>query len=233
MPTFMSGRSRSIKPIVMSYFVSELLSYSIIPAAFLGLYNYRKVTERYRVFIWYLWLSLFSEVVSSILIYYLKNNIYSNNVFILTEWLLLGYFYYVLTVSKLQKRIYKIILIVLTLLWLWEHIIYSDLGWPTHIFRIIYAVALVFMSINQLNALIVTARKSIFKNALFIICCTCIFYFSYKAIVEVLYSLPYTFSDTFVLTVLYIPLFINLVCNVFYFIACLCLPTRQEFFLRY
>ena len=217
----------------MNYFVSEVLSYSIVPAVITGIVYYSRVTIRYRVFIWYLWVCLLNEIVGTILIHVIKNNAYSNNVFILAEWLLLGGFYYVLSVAKLQKRIYIIAGIVLVLLWFWEHGMYSSINRFTHIFRIAYSVVLVFMSINQLNALIVTEKKSIFKNGLFIICSTCVFYFSYKAIIEVLYSLPYTFSEAFVLSVLYIPILINLVCNILYFIACLCLPTKQEFLLPY
>ena len=136
----------------MNYYVSELLSYSIVPAVITGIVYYSRITNRYRLFIWYLWVCLLNEIAGTILIHTIRNNAYSNNLFILAEWLLLGSFYYVLSLAKLQKRIYIIIGIVLVVLWVWEHFFYNSLGRFTHIFRIVYSIVLVFMSINQLKS---------------------------------------------------------------------------------
>jgi hypothetical protein len=68
---------------------------------------------------------------------------------------------------------------------------------------------------------------------MFLIYLTFIVYYSYKTFIEVFYIFHINFSAYFYTSIVLFLLFINLVANLAYAIAVLCIPTKREFTLQY
>lgn len=217
----------------MNYALIGILSYSILPAACICLLRYTVIVKIYRPFIWLVCLSLLNEVLSSVLIHYYKSNAFNNNCFILIEWwLYIAQF--IQWHPKRKERIFYIITgCILTIVWLYDNLWYGSIWRFNSWFRICYSFALVFMAINQMNALIVAERKNILNDARFLICTGIIIYFCYKAIVEIWYLLHLYTSKEFETVLFIIPVIVNVLSNSIYTIASLCLPRKQKFSLPY
>ena len=218
----------------MTYLLIDILSYSVLPAAIVGIYRYRTMTKEYRLFVWYLFAAFVNEVCSTVCNYCIHSNALNSNIFILIEWLvLLGFFR---AIGSLQQRIlYLTTMCIGVVVWLVEHLVYVNLTTFTHVFRIAYACIFVFIAMFTLGKLAVQQHKSILNNASFIICCGLAIIYAYEAIVEVLYAMPFntTASQAFELNVFLVPAIINVLCNIIFLIGCICIPTKQKFTLPY
>jgi hypothetical protein len=96
------------------------------------------------------------------------------------------------------------------------------------LFRIVSSFILIFLSIGQLNKLIVTAKKNLFYNAIFLICCGLIIYFSYKATIEVFFFIRLEASNQFYINIFAILVFVNLFVNLIFAWAVLWIPKKQK-----
>lgn len=210
-----------------------IMSFSIAPAVAINLMNYRKVLRSFRPFALLLFASLINEIVSVLATIYQGSNALNNNVFILVEWLLLTWLLQGWMLHPQKKIVYKIVAILFTGIWILDHLVFHSIFTFNSFFRITYAFAIVTMTIDHLNALIVLERERLMVNAKFLICCGLIIYFTYKGILEVLYVMHLTSSAHFEKVLFQSMAYINVLSNIFYILASLCLPTKQRFILPY
>ncbi|SJZ67888.1 hypothetical protein [Sediminibacterium ginsengisoli] len=210
-----------------------ILSFSILPAAVICAARYNTMLRTYYPFAYLTWLSLVNEVISVFSTAYSGSNAVNNNLYILAEWLLVVWLMHNWFMKRKRKIFYIITGALLALVWLADTFFIGSIHRFNSIFRICYSLAIAFMAIDQFNALIVMGRHRLATNARFLICCGLIFYFVYKAILEVLFMLDLSDSAHFQRIIFQAMAYINVICNLIYTIASLCIPTKQRFTLPY
>lgn len=209
------------------------MSFSIIPAALICLVRYKTIHYSYRPFIYLTLLSFASEVLSAVFSYSAGSNAIVSNIYVLAEWILLVWLMYYWITGKRKRRLYIYLGIVLTFLWLANTLVAGSVYRFNSVYRIAYSFVLVFMAIDHLNTLIFSGSRPLFANARFLLSCSFIIYFSYKAILETLYLFHLSDSQDFQRVIFIVMACINLFCNLIFIIISLCLPPKPRFTLPY
>ncbi len=216
----------------MNFFLlNEISTASILPAAIIGIVRYQKILPVYRPLLWFIWAGTVNEAVSWVLIEINRNNVVNSNMYVLAEFVFLLLIFYRWN-EKTPKNRYLFLLTLGLLVWITDNFILHSLHTINSIFRVLYSILILFLSINQVNKLIVYEKKNLIRNAMFLSCMAFIFFYSYKAFIETFYILQLPFSKLFYLNLFQILLFVNLFTNLVYAIAILCIPSKQEFSFR-
>lgn len=213
----------------MNYKLVEILSYLIGISAIIGLVRYKKTDRAYYPFIILLWAGLFNEIISSLMIEYFRTNAINSNVYLITEACLILWFFRRLHLFTQNRKLYYIILIAFILSWLLENFYFSFLNKFNSYFSIIYSFVVVLMSIHKINSLIITERKKLLRNPIFLIMVSFVIFFTYKALIEIFWVYGLNASREFRIDVYRILTYINLVVNIIFILAVLWMPRRREF----
>lgn len=83
----------------------------------------------------------------------------------------------------------------------------------------------------MINRIIITERKSLIRNPVFIICLAFIIYFTYKVLLEIFWLYGLNSSREFRVEVYNIFKYINLFANLIYALAILWIPRKREYML--
>ena len=189
---------------MLPYYVSVGLGYSITIGAVIGLVRFNKVLSTYRPFIVLLWLGFINHTLSVILNEIIRNNSVNSNIYVLFESLIYLYLFKKWGAFNKKEILFYSYFIFLLGLWLYDNLIWHHITTINSLFRIVYSFILVFLSIGQLNKLIISAKKNILYNSVFLICTGIIIYFSYKATLEVFFFIRLKASDQFYTNILVI-----------------------------
>jgi hypothetical protein len=182
----------------------------------------------YRPFIFILCLGFINHTLSVIFIETTRNNLINSNVYVLFESLLYLCLFKNWGAFNKKNIFFYSLFIFLFCLWIYDNLIWHSLATINSFFRIVYSFILIFLSIGQLNKLIATAKKNLLYNAIFLICCGIIIYFSYKATIEVFFFIRLKASDQFYSNILIILIFVNLFVNLIFAWAVLWIPKKQK-----
>lgn len=198
-------------------------------AAFL---RYRKSAAIYRPFFIFLWIAFTGDILNLACTELLHSTIVLSNIYVLVEFLVILWVFYKWNQS-LKKTRYLLLGLAGLVIWMLDNFVWHSISSGINsLYRIYYCIVIVFLSIDLINKLIIFERKKLVGNAMFLVCVTFTFYFSYKAYVESFYVLKFSFSKGFLYTVFAIMKIINLLSNLMYTIAVLCMPKKQEFYMR-
>jgi len=207
------------------------ISFSIALPAALALVKFPCIEINYYPFVFLIWIGLFNEALSVILVYTIRNNTVNSNIYVLLEFILILYQFYRWDSISLHK--FYAFLGIGIIVWFTDNTIINMLTEDNSLFRIFYSFIIVFLSINQMNKIIVYEKRSLLKNTIFLICIAFLAYYGFKAFTEVFMAFHLGFSDIFNRNVLIILYFVNLLSNILYAVAIVCIPTKQEFTLQY
>lgn len=215
----------------LSYYWALAFSYTIGIAAIIGTVRFRKILKSYRLFVVFAWLGLVSELVSTVLIEIRHNNSVAANIYVLFEPLvLLGLFY---EWRAFNKTMFLILTGSLVTIWVGENLVFGTITRINSFYRLVYALVLVVVSIDQINVTMMHERKSLLRNSKFIICCLFTLYFAFRATCEVFYFVPMKLSPQFSRSLFLIIICVNLFVNLGYALAALWIPTKHKFTLPY
>jgi hypothetical protein len=204
-------------------------SYSIALAAIIGLIRFRKIHRAYQPFIFITIAALLNEICSSLLIHFHKSNAASTNILSLFECLLWLWQFRRWNGFKQGSREYPLLVAIVISTWAFENIVLGKLFTFSSVFAIAYSFCLVFLSINQVNLLIVQEKRNLLNNPKFLICTGAIIFYTYRILVECFYLLDMGESDKFLTNIFSILVFVNLFVNLLFALATLWIPTRQRF----
>ena len=210
------------------YWLNHISTGSILIPCLLGAVRYNKIPGPYKPFLYFIWLGTLNELLSISLVNSGHPNLVNSNIYVLLEYALILFIFFRWNDGKNRNRYYLLFLTGL-LVWFIENILVYSLETLNAVFRVYYAFIVLFLSINQVNILIVSEKKRLISNTIFLSCLSFIFYFSYKAFIETFYILHPPFSKPFYINLFMILLSINFFTNLVYAIAILCIPTRREF----
>jgi hypothetical protein len=197
----------------------------------IGVVRFKRIHRSYYPFICFLWLAVINEIASLILIRIFKTNAPNSNIYILLEFILLIWLFSNWSFTKHSRLI--LILIILLLLWIVDNLIIHSLFEFNSVFTVVASFVILYLSINEINHVLFSDAKKLFRNSRFIISLTFLIYFSYNATVEVFYIFKINFSDSFYHNLFLVLVFLNLFANLMYAIATLWIPTKQKFSLPY
>jgi hypothetical protein len=217
----------------MSSFLLEIaLNYSILIAAIIGIIRFKSIIRDYYPFIFIIWLGVFNETLSLVLIFTLGRNTVNSNIFVLLEYLLIVYQFYKWNNKKGLKK-YVILALLGLAVWSADNLVLNSITHNNSLFRAFYSFLVVFFSIDQVNKLVIYERGPLFKNPMFIICITFLLYYGFKAFVESYNMFHLGLSKTLLRDLWIILYFVNGIANLLYAIAVLWIPTKVKFILPY
>jgi hypothetical protein len=213
----------------MDFGLAEILSYSILPAALIGLFRFKKVLNTYRPFILFTWLALINEVVSAVVAKRFQTNAVNSNIYVLIEFVILIMLFKRWGSGRKQNINFKLLLVLLIGVWVADNLIFHPITQFNSLYRVCYSFVLVFMSVDEINRHLVKERKTVWKNARFLICITMLSYYTYKTIFEIFFVVNLQASVNFQNNLFTILIYVNLFANLMYALASLWMPTRQTF----
>lgn len=204
---------------------------AIFIAAIVGIIRFRKVDKVFHPFIFLCWLAAFTELLGELKIFPETVNgnvfnIYSVGEYSLITWLMLRW-------RVISLTAYRAIMIGLSLAWFTEFIVFDRMHMAANYFNIIYGLVIVMLSVRCLAWRISVERGSLIKSPYVIISSAFILYFTVAAIVAAFWMYGNYGSADFVRAVVVFHYIVNLVANLTYAIAILCMPRKDPFTLPY
>jgi hypothetical protein len=210
-----------------NYWLRIVFNYSIVIAAIIAIFRFKSIMADYYPFIFFIWLGLFNEILSLLLIYNYESNTVNSNLYVLVEYLLLLLQFYKWSDNG-SKRYYWLAGIGIAV-WIADNFIINTIFHNNSVFRVFYSFIIIFFSIDKVNNLLVFEYSNLLKHPVFITCIAFTFYYGFKAFVES-FNMVHLGLNPVILKDLWIILyFVNGTANLLYAIAVLCIPKKIKF----
>jgi len=210
-----------------NYWLRIVFNYSIVIAAIIAIFRFKSIMADYYPFIFFIWLGLFNEILSLLLIYNYESNTVNSNLYVLVEYLLLLWQFYKWSDNG-SKRYYWLAGIGIAV-WIADNFIINTIFHNNSVFRVFYSFIIIFFSIDKVNNLLVFEYSNLLKHPVFITCIAFTFYYGFKAFVES-FNMVHLGLNPVILKDLWIILyFVNGTANLLYAIAVLCIPKKIKF----
>lgn len=206
-------------------------NHSIIIAVVIACIRFKKIKSVYYPFLWVLFLGLLNESLSVFLIHHQRSNSANSNVYVLLEYLLILWQFF--KWNDHAKRRYILLGFIGLAVWCTDNALLHQLTNNNSVFRAFGSLIIAFLSIDQLSKLLFFGDGPLWKNPIFIICTAFVFYFGFKAFVEVFNIFREVFNAPFLRNIWIILYFVNATANLLYAIALLWIPGKPKFTLRY
>lgn len=218
----------------MNYYLVLILNLSVLFPSILGWVHFKKVDSAFYPFIYIVWLGCINEIVSNTVMYYGYYNTVNFNIHLLLEAFLLLFLFKKWYLFNRSKKIFYILFIGYAITWTLETIFISKLvsAFDSY-FRILYCFISVLMSISIINFLLMSERKLLLKNSIFLICCAFVLFYTLSVLTEVFFLYGLQLSNSFILYINRIVVFTNFFCNLIYALALLWMPKKLAFTLQY
>lgn len=201
--------------------------YSILLPSVAAIIRYKSVLKDFRPFFWLLWIGLFNETISLISVYTIRSNMVNSNIYVLLEYGLILFLFYRWSESRPGR------FIVLggagLMVWLLDNVVMHRLTGNNSLFREFYSFVIVFLSTEVIFRVLVNEMSALYKNAMFLISVGFLFYFGFKAYVESFNVLHIGLRKETLNTLWKFLYFVNVVANLIFTTAVLCMPKKQKF----
>jgi hypothetical protein len=214
----------------MTYLASALLSFTIAIPLVLALVRIHKVRTSYFPFMVLLLLAFTTEVVSEISLHLTRGNTTVSNIYTLLEFGVILWQFYAWGFLRRRKALLILLAAVSFFTWVTENIGYGRL--EVHFCSasvFINSLIIVFLCINEINALIASFSGHLFRNARFLICMGLMIISIYSLITEgtLLIDPQNAVVDWPIFNIFS---FINAFVNIIYAIAVCFIPVRDDYY---
>lgn len=213
----------------MHLYVYLSFNLSILLVGLISVIRFKTMSKAYYPFIYRTWAGCANELLSVILILNSFHTISNNNIYVLFESVLLTWFFKRMGLLGSGNKIFSAIVLFLSMVWLIEITLFTGLYKIATIFRIVYSLMIVMMSITLINKLFFSSRNSFNKNAAFLLCTTFIIYFSAKAVVQAFTIYGIDRQSEFLRNIYIIMIYLNLFINILHIIVVLWIPRKLKF----
>lgn len=213
----------------------DVLSLSKFFPALMALVRYKKIHPSYHPFLYAVWIGFFNELVSTFMVYcgqrYLgtQHTTVNNSIYILFEATLYAWQLRNWGTLKGRPLLFKCLIAGFIIFWLVECIAFQRIFYNNSVFRIVYPVILVLMSLDSLNRVLTQERSSLLKNPIFLITVTFIIFFTYKTMVNIFGIYGLTQSLDFRVVIASIFMWLNGLTNVIFTFAIIWMPNKHRF----
>ncbi len=223
------------------YFVELHIGYIVAPLVPLiaGLSRLKKMDPAFHSLIYIFGAAVVAEIIRFINLYtYYINNQEDNyrsfigyNFYVLIIGLLYTHFFFKLGLFKKREWLYKVMLIALPLLWIFDHFVIHgySIHKPTIIYRLFYAFFLCLYAVQQINKLLVTERGNLLTNPAFLVCFCLLFFFLPYIISEGIFLFNPKVSDSFAKAVFLFRSYANPINYLIFTVAMLWIPPKKNF----
>jgi len=216
----------------MKIIVAFILSQSILLPIIAGLIRYRRLGRSYQPFFLLLLIGFLTEVISFIVIQGMsRSNIIVVNIYVLIEWSLIAWQFYVWS-SRPQKKIFYALIAMLVLFWIGENLVFHQINRIVPYFRFLYFFLIVLLSINKINYMITHENRNLFLNPRFLICIGFIIYFIFMIMYFWAYQVSLFGKSDISNSIIFLMGYVNVFTNIIYAIAFLMVPKPQKFTLQ-
>jgi hypothetical protein len=200
----------------------------IIPLIF-GIYKFKIILEKYRFFIYYIFLGCVVDITGRVLVIthnYELSRVLSN-VYIYVESV---FFVLLFTKWSVIKKIKSSIalIIILTIVWITDNFIINSITNLNSIFNVFYSLITVLLSTILFQTEYVNISKNYFKDSLIIISSTLIINYSYRSVFESLYLFKLNFSNSFYFNAFLLFVILNVFSNCTFTFAIYCMDLRKR-----
>jgi len=216
----------------MNYFLFKIaLNYTVLIPAVIGMIRFKKMLPDFYPFVFLIWLGWLNETLNIAMIYTYQSNTINSNLYVILEYGLILLQFYKWNGTSVNK--YRVFAILGLAVWFTDNAIIHSITENNSLFRVFLSFVVVFLSIDQINKILVFEKGMLLKNAVFIICIGFLFYFGCKAFVESFNILRFGLSNLFLGNLWTILYFVNAFTNALFALAMLWIPGKQKFILRY
>ncbi len=213
----------------MSFTLIAILSLCIVVTAIIAIARFHKINERYYPFVYCVWLGAINEILSVTLVLNQQTNVINTNIYILAESLLLTWQFKKWQLFGTKPHWFIVVVACLLSLWLWENFYFSTIRSFDSYFRIGYSALIMFMSINIINHLIVTERRSLVKNPTFILCTAFVLFYAMTVLSEAFWIYGIPGSKHFRMALTDITVITNFIAIILYTLSVIWMPIKQRF----
>ena len=214
--------------ILFIFFTSQII---IIPTI-IGAIKYNHIDESFHPFVWLCGCLTLNDIIKFVLIQNGITNGVSYNVFILIICMIYLILFYRWGVFQHKKYWLPVLMALMTIIWVADHFLIAGyrLTQFTIYFRTSFALLLVLLSVNIINQLVVSEKKSLWKNPKFIICATLVFYYTYRIIYNA-FSLN-GMSHSFLFLMSNLNRYFLIGFNLIFALAAIWIPRKKNFTLQ-
>jgi len=213
----------------MSFDTIDLLSYSILFAALIGLVRFKQIDQAYWPFIILIWVGCANELVSTVVTRNGYSNAINTNFYYLIDAVLLLVFFRKNGLFNRHNNAFYGLLYSFVFIWTIELFVFKSINEFSSYFIGLSAFSLVIMSIHMINKLIgIQDGGATFRKSLFVICIGLILFYTYAVVIEIFWVYGLNSSKEFRLQVYRILAYINLAVNLMYAVALLWIPRKRE-----
>ena len=117
--------------------------------------------------------------------------------------------------------------------WLSDNVFINHITQNNSLFRMFYSFVIVLMSIDMINRILVNDTGPVFKNAMFLIAFAFVFHYGFKVYIESFNVLHVGVRREVLINLWKILYFVNVVANILFTAAVLCMPKKQKFIMLY
>jgi hypothetical protein len=208
------------------------LSLTILIPLIAGLVRYRRIGMMYRPFFYLIILDTVTELVSGYLIRVAHvHNAISSNIFVLLEWSLIWWQFYVWDLHS-RREVFMAILLFPIAIWITENLAFGHIREFPPYFRVFSAFLIVMLSVNKINFMITHDDRKLYGNPIFLICIGFIIYFIYRIIFKWAYQTSLSGATETTNIIIMLNGWVNALTNIIFAIALLMIPRPQKFTLR-
>lgn len=217
----------------MQFTIYDLCSFSIAIAAVIAMVRYQRIYPGFRPFLFVCWASLITETVCYFLIYHRNYTFIPYGIYSLTESLLIAWLFREMGIFERRPGLFTLLIIAYPLAWLTEIIFFEGLNRTMTWFRLGHSFIVVVLSILLLSKELSVQRTFLLKSPIFLICVGFLIYYTFAVIAGVFELYGYGGSMIFRSQVQGIMICTNVIVNLIYALAILCMPHRLRYSLPY
>jgi hypothetical protein len=216
----------------MFFYLNIVSGFSILLPAVIGVLRFRKILQAYRPFVFYACVGLINELSGTYLNEIGKSNELYFNLYVLIEFYLILWLFRNWRYEE-NKLLFQASAVILSAIWLFDCLIIHSIEQHVVIFELCYSFLVIFLSIDQMNHVIVTEKQNVFLNSRFVICSGFLVFYTYKALTEIFLLVIVNVSMRFLAYVYTILIVINFITNLIHAYAAVWIPKKQKFILPY
>jgi hypothetical protein len=217
----------------MDFNIIIAFSLSIWIGAIFSIFKFTEISRTFYPFIVLIWVAALNETLTIILYLNGLYNIINSNIYSLIESFLLLWFFHELNIFKGYKWLETLLAFIYVIVWSWDNLILHKFGTQFNSnFAIVYAFPVVLLSVSTINKLLMQ-EKEILRSPVFLICIGLLIFYTFNVIIEVFYIYGLKLSDYVTGRIYDILSCVNLLCNLIYAVAILCLRKKQAYTLQF
>lgn len=209
------------------YSISHISAFSILLPLAVAIWKYKRIGRKYFLLVVLLLIGGINDVASYCIISFKGSNTFNDNIYQLVEFVLLVLLFKRWP-SERNSRFHSLILIIGLTAWIIDNCIYHSPFENTSVYRLVCAVLIVFVCIDQVNLMILNRHTSIIASDM-MICIGLLLYHLYAAIIESFQLFPIQMNRPFYMRLWFVHCSLSILTNILITIAFICHQTKPNY----